>query len=228
MFNKEIDWLPKQDRLRSLIKKNECFDEAIQIALEMHALLHSSEVTKASSPTLGDEIWQDLNEEDFTIMPTKKDVTIAWNIWHVTRIEDLISNLLIHSSPQVLDEKWQRKLKTSVRDTGNAMSDEEIIQFSKEVDKIELHNYRNAVGKQTQKVLKSLTPERLNEKPYEEDLDKIVNQGGLTFQEQSIWLRDFWGKKTIAGLILLPITRHQLMHLPNCLKLKSKIKKSRS
>lgn len=228
MFNKETDWLPKQKRLQILIKKSENFDEAIQIALEMHALLHSSEVTKTSSPTLGDEVWEDLNEEDFAIMPTKKDVTIAWNIWHVTRIEDLISNLLIRQSPQILDDKWQRKLKTSVRDTGNAMTDEEIIRFSQEVDMKELHSYRNAVGKHTQEILKSLGPEQLKEKPRGEDLEKIVIQGGLTFQEQSIWLKDFWGKKTIAGLILLPITRHQLMHLPNCLKLKSKIKKSRS
>lgn len=228
MSNKETDWLPKQDRLRNLINKHESFDEAIQIALEMHALLHSSEITKSSSPTFGDEIWQDLTEEDFAIMPTKRDVTIAWNIWHVTRIEDLVSNLLIAHSPQVLNAKWQKKLKTSVRDTGNAMTDEEIIRFSQEIDKKELHNYRNAVGKQTQQILKSLLPQRLKEKPHEDDLDEIVSQGGLTFQEQSIWLKDFWGKKTIAGLILLPITRHQLMHLPNCLKLKSKIKKSRS
>lgn len=131
MSNKETDWLPKQDRLRNLINKHESFDEAIQIALEMHALLHSSEITKSSSPTLGDEIWQDLTEEDFAIMPTKRDVTIAWNIWHVTRIEDLVSNLLIAHSPQVLNAKWQKKLKTSVRDTGNAMIDEELFGLAK-------------------------------------------------------------------------------------------------
>lgn len=191
MFNMEKDWLPRQERLRSLIKKKEHFTDAILITLEMHALLHSSKITNSSFPTLGDEIWQNLNDEDFSIMPTKKDVTIAWNIWHVTRIEDLISNLIINRSPQVLDHKWQKKLKTSIRDTGNAMTDEEIIQFSREIDKIELHNYHDAVGKQTQKVLKTLTAEQMKEKPHKEDLEKIVKEGGLTLQEQSIWLKDF-------------------------------------
>jgi hypothetical protein len=36
------------------------------------------------------------------------------------------------------------------------------------------------------------------------------------------WLLDFWGKKNILGLIMIPITRHQTLHLNDCFNIKEK------
>jgi hypothetical protein len=35
-------------------------------------------------------------------------------------------------------------------------------------------------------------------------------------------ITDYWGKRTIAGLLLMPATRHNLVHLNEALRLKQK------
>jgi hypothetical protein len=224
MFTVSTDWNPKQSLLKELINKKEHFSETISLIKEMHKLVHLSEMSDSSGITYADEVIHGLNEEDYTIMPTNKDVTIAWNIWHITRIEDLTMNLLVHESNQVLNHNWLTKLHIEVRDTGNAMSDDEIIELSNKIDKVTLINYRNAVGKRTREILDTLTYEDLKRKVKKESLDRILLEGGVTTQDDSIWLLDFWGNKTVAGIIQMPITRHQIVHLNDCMKLKKKIK----
>ncbi len=56
-------------------------------------------------------------------------------------------------------------------------------------------------------------------------LSRIFEEGGVLDHPDSIWLIDFWGKKDVAGIILMPITRHQLVHLNDCVKIKNKIKR---
>ena len=55
-------------------------------------------------------------------------------------------------------------------------------------------------------------------------LNRILNEGGVLDVEGSRWLLDFWGKKNVAGLILMPVTRHQLVHLNDSMKIKKKFK----
>ena len=43
--------------------------------------------------------------------------------------------------------------------------------------------------------------------------------------EGANWLIDFWGKKDVAGILLMPATRHHLVHINESLKLKEKCKK---
>ena len=224
IFDVGVDWKPKHEELKRLVKSPKNFTDAILLALELHCLVHAGEMSGSKKKTYCDEIYDGLLAEDYSIMPSKRDVTLAWNIWHITRIEDLVGNILMLDSNQVFDSKWQKRLGTSVTDTGNAMTDEEIISLSRQLDKAELKNYRTAVGRQTQKLLKSLQPEDLKRKPKAESLQKLMQEGGLTEQQGSFWLLDFWGKKTFAGLILLPLTRHHIMHLDDCIKLKQKIK----
>jgi hypothetical protein len=49
-----------------------------------------------------------------------------------------------------------------------------------------------------------------------------MENGGLLEHEKSKWLLDFWGKKTILGLIMMPIIRHQTVHLNDCFIIKEK------
>ena len=77
----------------------------------------------------------------------------------------------------------------------------------------ELKNYRIAVGMQTRAIIKTLMPEDMRRKATPDSLARIMIEGGLTEQKESKWLLDFWGKKTVGGLILLPLTRHHVMLL---------------
>lgn len=225
MFQVASDWNPKQGRLKKIIQKADHFEEMISLLSDMHSKLHSSCVYGVQTQTYMDEICMGLDPNTFSTMPTGKDVTVAWNLWHITRIEDLTANLLVAKSKQVLNADWLKRLNTGVKDTANAMSDEEIIRFSEEVSMSELVNYRNAVGERTKEVIQSLKPEDMKRRVEKEHLAKILDEGGVIQHKESIWLLDFWGRKTVAGIFLMPITRHQVGHLNDCSKLKEKCRK---
>lgn len=225
MFSVGTQWNPLQAKLRELLDQKESFLEAKELVLRMHGLLHTRDVSGQSEPTLMDEVWEGLSDFAFCTMPTAADVTVAWNIWHITRIEDLTCNLLMADENQVLDESWLTKLHTNVRDTGNAMTDKEILFFSGEVDKQALRDYRDAVGRRVREVIADLKPDDLKRKFSKRQVDRILEEGGVTAHPESVWLLDFWGKKNVAGILLMPITRHQMGHLNDCVKLKEKCSK---
>lgn len=218
------DYQRQIDRLRRLLGSPKTFDQALTLALDVHAATHTCMVSGGGTPTLCDHLLAGLAETDYSIMPTKKDETIAWHLWHIARIEDLVGNLLIAGQPQVFNRQWMAKLAVDITDTGNAMTDKEIIDFSRKVNKAELINYRNAAGIQTRKILTALSPDDLKRRPQAKDLERLVSEGGLLECKKSIWLKDFWGGRTVVGLILLPLTRHHMMHLPDSIAIKKAIK----
>lgn len=219
-------WNPKQALLRELIKKPDKFNEAIELCLEMHSLVHTSEMSGINIRTFEDDLWDDLDEFSFRTMPSVKDATIAWNIWHLTRIEDITANILIADDIQVINtNRWQDKMNVTVYDTGNAMTDEEINDLSSSISMKELRNYRIAVGRKTREIIKQLRANDLKKKMEPARLQRIFDEGGVLRVEGSEWLVDFWSKKTIAGILLMPITRHQIVHINDCMRLKEKCKK---
>ena len=60
------------------------------------------------------------------------------------------------------------------------------------------------------------------------EVDELVGDlredEGTTNHEDSIWLLDFWAKKDIAGILLMPPTRHVMLHLNDCCKWKLAIR----
>ena len=225
MINVAKNWNPKQALLKELLNDKNKTDEALRLCLELHSLVHSSEVSKTNTATYDDILWDNLSEQTFRVFSDKKKTSIAWNLWHITRIEDITANILIANGNQVLDGSWLKKLNTNIHDTGNAMSDQEIINFSNQINMQELRNYRTSVGKKTQEIIRNIKACDLKRKMNHSQLDRIINEGGVLKVEGSIWLIDFWGKKNVAGILLMPITRHQIVHLNDALRIKEKYMK---
>ena len=217
------DWNIQQKNLKELISKKETFDSAKELYLSMHKYLHFSDI----DDTLMNQLWKSLDTKDFSIMPTIKDVTIAWNIWHITRIEDLTINILLNESNQIFNKEWKKKLNVEFTDTGNAMIDDEIMELSRNINIDVLKEYRKAVGNQSQNILSKLVFEDMKRKVESKNIEKILKEGEVTTHPDSIWLLDFWGRKNVAGIILMPGTRHQIGHLNDCINLKEKIDKKK-
>jgi hypothetical protein len=227
MFNLRTDWNPKQTALKGTLSKPEGFNEAIRLCLELHGLVHSGKTVSKKTLTFFDELLDGLTEEAFAAMSAPKDTTIAWNIWHITRIEDITANILIANGKQVLNNTWLKKLGTPVRDTGNAMTKDEILHFSRSLKMDMLISYRDEVGRRTRDIVKNLKQPDLKRKMRPESVARILDEGGVTSHKDSVWLLEFWGKKTVAGILLMPLTRHQILHLNGSMNLKKKIMKQR-
>nr|WP_259545634.1 hypothetical protein [Heyndrickxia oleronia] len=107
--------------------------------------------------------------------------------------------------------------------SGNDMSDEEIAELSKSIDFDSLIAYRQAVGRRTRDIISLLDPNQFNEKVNKNRINRLFDENAVT--QESAWLADYWSKKTIAGLILMPATRHNYLHLNKCIRIKEKIQK---
>ncbi len=70
------------------------------------------------------------------------------------------------------------------------------------------------VGKNTRRILSDLSLEQIRSMVPEEWVMRILEEGGVTTDFRSVWLLVFWGRLTIGGMILTPMTSHHMMHLP--------------
>jgi hypothetical protein len=220
MFSVTKDWNPRQARLAELLRSDAGFSEAIDLCVSMHGELH--DLDPSGAPTFYRELISPIGKDEYAWRPPRSFASIAWNLWHITRIEDAIANILIGDGPQVLDASRLAALGVSVTDTGNAFSEDDVDRFSAAVSVKELLKYRKAVGARTRKILGALGPEDRRRKPAPERLARIMAEGVLTAEPESAWLLDFWSKKTVAGLLTMPVTRHQIVHLNDCLAIHRK------
>ncbi len=212
--------------LNTMIRKADKLHESKRLFFELHTKLHLSSMS-AAEPNEVDALIGDLAPHEYVIMPTSKDETIAWVLWHIARIEDLTMNLLVAGTGQVFDDKWKERINAPVSDTGNAMCDDEIMELSRQLNTKALLDYRNAVGQRTRDIVTLLSADDMKRNVSVQGLEKIKKAGGVTDQEDSLWLLDFWGKKDVAGLLLMPPTRHVILHLNDCCKWKQHIRENK-
>lgn len=205
--------------LRQIIRRESEIERAKGLFLEIHAKLHPSQIS-GTERNEADALFDDLSKDEYAIMPTAKDETIAWVLWHISRIEDLTINMLVARGEQLFNKAWQERMNVSICDTGNALSDDEIMNFSKNINLNELLLYHNAVAARTRETVRNLKAGDMKRIVASVDLDRILAESGVTRQKDSIWLLDFWGKKDVAGILLMPPTRHVMLHLNDCCKWK--------
>ena len=209
----------QQTVLRQYLTESDQYDEAIQFFLTHHAKLHSAKMAKMELWSFEDAIFEDMTEAQIRRIPDHCEHSIAWCIWHLARIEDTAMNLLVAGSSQIAHQNnWFKKLNVTFRDCGNEMSPESMIHLSETIDVEALRAYRIAVGRRTQEIVKGLSPEDLQTKVDPARLQRVMDEGVL--REESSGIRDYWGKRTISGILLMPATRHNIVHLNEALNLK--------
>lgn len=200
-----------------------------ELSLEVHAMVHPAEISGRTEKTIADYVLDYMLKGNQNELVPREDcdvdlhyagtrtVPMCWQFWHTYRIEDLVSNILMANQNQIFDEEWKRKIGSSITDTGNALVLDETITFGKEINMEALREYMIVVGKNTRQILENLTLEQVNSMVPEKWVMRILEEGGVTTDFRSVWLLVFWGRLTIGGMILTPMTNHHMMHLPPCL-----------
>ncbi|MBR5667557.1 MAG: DinB family protein [Lachnospiraceae bacterium] len=197
-----------------------------ELALELHALVHPAEVSGRAEKTVADfvldymmaghqnEIVQRETWDTDLHYAGSKTVPICWQFWHIYRIEDLVSNILMDNGQQIFNAEWQRKIGSSITDTGNALEPDELTAWAGNINTEELRKYIITVGQNTRRILSQLSLEKVKSMVPEEWVMRILEEGGVTTDFRSVWLLVFWGRLTVGGMILTPMTSHHMMHLP--------------
>jgi hypothetical protein len=213
--------LKRQTELRRIMTETDQFEHSMDLFFSQHAMLHSAEMSKTSTWSFEDEVLDDMTTDQVRRIPVNTDHSVAWIIWHIARIEDIAMNMLVAGSTQILiADNWHTRMKVSFRDSGNAMNADDIQTLSNSVDIRHLRDYRVAVGQRTQEIVKKIQPEQLKEKVDTNRLQKVMDEGALV--ESARGIADYWGRRNIAGLLLMPATRHNLVHFNEALSIKRK------
>ena len=110
--------------------------------------------------------------------------------------------------------------------TGNELSGPQITDFSKRLDLDALYKYAAAVKEGTDTLLGQLTYRDLRRTFDEADKERIRSLHVVSSDERSRWLIDYWCGKDVRGLIQMPFSRHWIMHVEACLRIKKKLEKS--
>jgi len=218
-------WNDDIKELRKIILKPDKIQESKSLALSLHSMVHLSIMSGVDKKTFEDELWEGLDENTFRTSQNQKGRTIAYGIWHCTRIEDITMNLLVAGDKQIFNrEKWQEKINSNITDTGNAMSEDDIMEFSKNINMEELKNYRIEVGRRTRGIVENLSTQDMKRNFDKHRLQRILDERAVLDVKASNWLIDLWGRKNVAGIILMPMTRHQVIHINESLSAKKKSK----
>ncbi|MFS0864739.1 DinB family protein [Fredinandcohnia sp. 179-A 10B2 NHS] len=220
-------WNENHKKLTNIIHKTEEHEQTLRLFLSQHALLHSSSITNTNQITLEDSVFDNLDESIFRAYPVANPDTknsIAWHIWHISRIEDMTMNILVANGQQVLNEgRWLEKLQIDVPHSGNDMSESEIADVSSKISFHSLLSYRAAVGRQTRQVITSLEAGQFKMKVDSMRIQRLMDENAVS--QSSKWLAEYWSKKTVGGLILMPATRHNFLHLNKCNRIKERLHK---
>ena len=215
-------WNRQQHQLHEALASPEKHPEWLQLFLDQHAQVHSSSISTSGTWSFEDEVLADVYEAGLRSIPPKMDHSIAWIVWHLARCEDVTINMLVAGTDQVFAQQdWKAKLNVPFVHTGNELDVQEIMRFSQAVDLAYLLEYRIAVGRSTRRVVSQLTSLELGQK-VATDRIKQVRQSGIVTPEAD-GIVNYWSKRTIAGLLLMPPTRHCFLHLNEAMRVKKSL-----
>jgi len=213
------DWSELNKTMQLQLKKKDTYNDGIASLFELRKQLWDTILSYKA----------ELKREEFDSIPFINadgyhSKTIAYSLWHVFRIEDICAHTLIKGDEQVFfDKGYQERIGSPIITTGNELFKEEIAEFSKQLDLDELYSYMSDVKKSSEKILKRISFEDMKSKVYEDRRKDLENLGVVSEDESAVWLIDYWCKKDVRGLIQMPFSRHWIMHIEACERIRHKI-----
>jgi len=199
-------------------------EQAIELFLSQHAMVHSSKMARTGLWSFEDEVLNGLTDQQIRSIPPSGEHSIAWIILHLARIEDITMNLLIAGKEQLFTkDHWAKKLKLNIVHSANKMDANSLAKLSSMMDIRALKSYRIAVGRRTRQIVQTLTREDFKEKVQPERIQKVMDDGAVV--QEAMEIINYWSKKTIAGLLLMPPTRHCILHLNEAQRIRNKLLK---
>ncbi|WP_363292444.1 hypothetical protein [uncultured Ruminococcus sp.] len=132
-MNKE--WSELNKTMQTQIKKKDTYIYGISTLFELRNRLMQTIISFKNN----------LSREDFNAIPFINadgyhSKTIAYSLWHIFRIEDIIAHTLINCDEQIFfSGNYKERINSPIITTGNELVKNEISDFSKQLDIDELY-----------------------------------------------------------------------------------------
>ena len=213
------DWAEMNKEMQALLSKEATFTEGMEKLLGLRESLFG-QIT---------QIVDTFPEEAFYQMPFAgaegyHSKTLAYSIWHIFRIEDIVAHEMIAQERQVLfDGGFSETVHSPIITTGNELSGDELAEFSKRLDIRQLYQYAREVMQSTDRLLTRLQYSDLKRRFGDEMIEKLRRTGCVSEDEKASWLIGYWCGKDVLGLIRMPFSRHWIMHIEAMRRIKNKL-----
>lgn len=213
------EWSEKNKRMQALIAKEATFAEGINLLLELRKDLFE-QITSIVKTFPPEAFWQ----MPFGDGDQNHNATLAWSMWHIFRIEDIVAHTLILKDKQIFVEGgWKQKAKSATITTGNELDEKAMVAFSKKLDIKAALDYCKAVMNSTNELLKKLQFSDLKKKFDAADRERLLKSKCVSADQSAAWLVDFWCGKNVKGLVQMPFSRHWIMHVEAMRRIKNKL-----
>lgn len=218
------EWSEKNKEIQKLLTKEATFEAAIQKLLSFRAEMFE-QITR---------IVNEYPEKAFSEMPFAgadgyHSKTLAYSIWHIFRIEDIVAHEMITGDSQVLfDRDFRKRTGSPIITTGNELQGDEIAAFSKQLNIRELYLYAKSVKESTDKILNNLAYKELKQRFGDDVKEKLIRSKCVSEDENAFWLIEYWCGKDVKGLIRMPFSRHWIMHIEAMRRIKNRIRNADS
>lgn len=139
-------------------------------------------------------IWEMVPDAKKRQRPHPQVNSIAWNLWHLIRVEDAGLNRFVADRPQVLDQDaWLPKLNVPWRHLGSGMNFAEVDDLNQRIDLGALHEYGRAVQVRTRDIVTHIDEVDLDAKLQRDRVRAIVIDEGLAHSEATALVDTYTG-----------------------------------
>lgn len=126
--NYDKQWSNLNKLYKEQISRESTFDKGIDNLLKLREILMNELLSFKNN----------LKLEDFSKMPYPNTKgyyikALAYSIWHIFRIEDIVVNSLVLNRKEVF-KKYEEKIGSSIIATGNELVGKDIVDFSKKLN----------------------------------------------------------------------------------------------
>jgi hypothetical protein len=138
--------------------------------------------------------WEMVPHDLMRQRPHPRVNSIAWNLWHLTRVEDAGINRFVMDRPQVLEDgAWMQRMNIPWRHLGTEMTFAEVDELNARIDLAALHEYARAVEARTREVIGQLSWESLDGVMEAERLRVMMVDEGLAHSNADGFVQNYIG-----------------------------------
>lgn len=218
-MNKE--WSELNKTMQAQMKKKDTYIDGISTLFELRKSLMQTIISFKKNLSR-----EDYNAISFINADGYHSKTIAYSLWHIFRIEDIVAHTLINCDEQIFfSGNYKERINSPIITTGNELVKNDIADFSKQLDINELYSYISQVKDSTEAILREMPYEMLKQRISSERREILQKMNVVSSDENAAWLIDYWCGKDIRGLIQMPCSRHWIMHIEASLRIENKIRK---
>ena len=214
------EWAELNKSMQGLIGKKDTYEAGLEALFRLRGQIMDALLAFRGA----------LAPEAFSAMPFPgakgyHSKTVAYSLWHIFRIEDIVAHTLIRDDEEVFFRGgYQARTHSPIITTGNELQGREIAAFSAQLDLDALYAYMADVKTSTEGILRALPYEALKTGIPAERKARLESLNVVSADEQAAWLIGYWCGKDIRGLIRMPFSRHWIMHTEACFRIADKLR----